>query len=76
MPNLVAGPATSIYSSYWKAAPGGHSDLSFDVLVARDVELEAGFEPTVEKSFATYAEAQAYVNKWQPLYDETVFFIA
>ena len=69
---VVSAPETSIYRSYWKQAPAGKS---FRVLVARDVDLEAGFEPTVEKTFSSLSAAEAYVAEWQPVYADRVFLI-
>ena len=72
---LVSAPKNSIYRSYWKAATQGSSELRIRVLVARDVDLVEGFEPTVDATFDTVAQAEAYIAKWQPLYDEEYFFI-
>lgn len=72
---VVSAPENSIYRSYWKQTPAVEG-TSYQVLVGRDTELEAGFEPRVEKTFATLAEAEAYVAEWQPLYDDRVFLIA
>ena len=71
---VVSAPENSIYRSYWKQTPTFEG--TYQVLVGRDTELEAGFEPRVEKTFATLKEAEAYVAEWQPLYDDRVFLIA
>ena len=47
---VVSAPENSIYRSYWKQAPAVKG--TYQVLVGRDVELEAGFDPRVEKTFA------------------------
>ena len=72
---VVSHPETSIYRSYWRQTPSSEG-TAYKVLVGRDTELEAGFEPRVEKTFATLEEAEAYVAQWQPLYDDRVFLIA
>lgn len=72
---LVSAPKNSIYRSYWKSASQGASETRVRVLVARDVDLVEGFEPTVDATFDSVTQAEAYIAKWQPLYDEEYFFI-
>lgn len=72
---LVSAPSNSIYASYWKTAPQGDGAQRFDVLVARDVDLEEGAEPRVDATFDTLAEAEAYIAKWQPIYPEYFFLL-
>jgi len=72
---LVSAPTDSIYRSYWKTASQGASELRIRVLVARDVDLVEGFDPVVDATFDTVAQAETYIAKWQPLYDEEYFFI-
>ena len=72
---LVSAPTDSIYRSYWKTASQGASELRISVLVARDVDLIEGFEPRTDATFDTIAQAEAYIAKWQPLYDEEYFYI-
>ncbi len=72
---LVSAPENSIYRSYWKAATQGDSELRVSVLVARGVDLEEGAEPYVDATFDTVAQAEAYIAKWQPLYDDKQFWI-
>ena len=35
---------------------------------ARDVDLEAGFEPTPEATFSSLSDAEDYIAEWQEVY--------
>ena len=51
--------------------------LPFRVFAARPADLEAGYAPFHEGSFATKEEAQQYVSEWNRIYadSEVEFFI-
>ena len=68
----VAHPVNSLYRSYWKSAPAAPL---FRVATGRDVDLEAGFEPTVEATFTTRGAAEAYIEEWQEVYPERIYLI-
>ena len=73
---LVSGPSNSIYSDYWRKAPGGASSSIFIVVSGRDVDLEAGFAPRVERTFRSKEAAEAFIAELAPLYDGLEFWIA
>lgn len=68
----VAAPVESLYRSYWRAAPAAPL---FRVATGRDVDLEAGYEPTVEATFTTRNAAEAYIAEWQEVYPERVYLL-
>ena len=47
----------------------------FKVYSAKDAANEAGFEPFLEGVFATREEAEAFVECWSSLYDQTDFWV-
>lgn len=53
------------------------ASLPFRVLSGRPADLEAGFEPFLEATFATEAEAVTFIDGWNALYAdaEVEFFL-
>lgn len=69
----VAAPVESLYRSYWKSAP---ALPVIRVESARDVDLEAGFEPTLEATFSSLSDAEDYIAEWQEVYPDRIFLLA
>ena len=65
----------SIYSDYWASAPTGPGEPPVVVYVGVDTDLEAGFAPDISGRFESRAEAEAYVARMQPLYDDLLFWV-
>ena len=65
----------SLISEYWSRAASAPGEPPVVVWVGRDTDLEAGFAPDISGTFETRAEAEAYVAKLQPLYDELLFWV-